>query len=294
MIAMPAVDIVIPAFGRKAQLAEAVASVQAQTFTDWSLTIVDDASPEPVEAAAYVSDTRIRVLRLQQNSGPAFARNFGAAQGKAPFIAFLDSDDLWHPVKLQRQLDRFSSANELQWLHSNEIWLRSGERVKQKAIHRKQAGKFFERALERCLISPSAVMLRRSFFTANRGFAPAFRLCEDYELWLRLLLKAPVGFIEEALTIKLAGDWPQLSSTKEIDRYRILAMHRVLRLNGGEMDATDRNLLFNEAEKKCYQLVRGAEKHGNTARQRRYQAWLTLFKTLRTRPMRMSSCADSR
>lgn len=294
MTAMPAVDIIIPAFGRKALLAEAVASVQAQTFTDWSLVIVDDASAEPVEAAAYVPDTRIQIIRLQNNSGPSYARNFGAAQVKAPFIAFLDSDDLWHPHKLQRQLDAFTVSSELQWHHTNELWLRNGERVKQKAIHRKQGGKFFERALERCLISPSAVMLRRSFFLVNGGFAAAFRLCEDYELWLRLLLKAPVGFIEEALTIKRAGDWPQLSSTKEIDRYRVLAMHRVLRLSGTEMDATDRQLLFDEAEKKCCLLIQGAEKHGNTTRQRRYQAWLTLFKTLRTRPMRMSSCADSR
>lgn len=282
---MAQIDVVIPTYGRPELLAEAISSVQAQTFTNWKLWIIDDASPEAI-ARPSGSDNRIEVRRLPKNRGPAFARNYGASLGSAPYIAFLDSDDLWQPLKLQHAMAAFAADAELLWWHSNELWLRSGKEVKQKAIHRKQGGQFFERALERCLISPSAVVLRRDFFTTMGGFAPAFRLCEDYELWLRLLLRAPVGYSTEALTIKRAGDWRQLSSAREIDRYRVLAMHRVWRLNRYEMPERLRTALLDECMRKCALLVAGAEKHCNVRGLRRYQAWLTLFKTLRTRPMR--------
>ncbi len=285
---MALVDVVIPAYGRQQLLTEAVASVRQQSFSDWRLWIVDDASVEAL-AMPFPSDSRLSLTRLNDNRGPAYARNFGAALGSAPFIAFLDSDDLWHPEKLAGAIAAFDREPELQWWHSNELWLRNGNVVKQKSIHRKQGGQFFERALERCLISPSAVVLRRDFFMAEEGFAPAFRLCEDYELWLRLLLRAPIGYSAQPLTIKRAGDWPQLSSAREIDRFRVLAMHRVWRSKRLVMPKLWHNALISECIKKCELLLAGAAKHRNERGARRYQAWLTLFSTLRTRPMRWSS-----
>ncbi|HMV36108.1 MAG TPA: glycosyltransferase family A protein [Turneriella sp.] len=282
---MTRVDVVIPAYGRQHLLGEAIASVQQQSLSDWHLWVIDDASAEAV-AIPSGADSRVEIRRLPKNGGPAYARNFGAALGKAPFIAFLDSDDLWHPEKLQHALAAFAHDPELLWWHSNELWLRNGQPAKQKAIHRKQGGQFFERALERCLISPSAVVFRRDFFMAQGGFAPAFRLCEDYELWLRLLLHSPVGYSTEPLTIKRAGDWPQLSSAREIDRYRVLAMHRVWRLKRSVMPEAWQSALISECKKKCELLLAGAQKHQNERGQRRYQAWLTLFNTLRTRPIR--------
>lgn len=291
---MAKVDVVIPAYGRPAQLKEAIASVQAQSFRDWRLWLVDDASEIPIAAEITAGDPRITLLRLPKNRGPGYARNYGVSCGSAPLVAFLDSDDLWHPEKLERAVRAFAGQPELQWWHSNETWLRHGVPVRQKAIHRKQAGQFFERALERCLISPSAVVLRRQFFQLHGGFAPAFRLCEDYELWLRLLPKAPVGYSDHPLTTKRAGDWPQLSSAREIDRYRVLAMHRIWRLLRHELPEHWRTALLDECVRKCTLLLNGAKKHRNMHGLQRYQAWLTLFSTLRTRPMRWSSCAVSR
>lgn len=291
---MALVDIVIPTYGRIDLLAQAIASVRTQTVADWKLWIIDDASPQVLPQTLTVEDSRIRLLRLKQNRGPAFARNYGALQGNSPFIAFLDSDDLWQNNKLHAQLDFFSSNPQAQWMHTNEIWLRDDKVVKQKAIHRKEGGQFFLRALKRCLISPSAIMLRRDFFITHGGFATAFRWCEDYELWLRLLLAAPVGYTTEALTIKRAGAWPQLSSVREIDRYRVLAMHRVWRLRREQIPESWQAALIAECMNKTEILLAGAHKHKNLRGIRRYQAWLTLFSTLRTRPIRRSSCPVSR
>lgn len=291
---MALVDIVIPAYGRKDLLAEAIASVRAQSITDWQLWIVDDASPQALPESLTANDPRIRLLRLEQNKGPAFARNYGALLGNSPLIAFLDSDDLWQKNKLQVQLDFFAHHPNMQWMHTNELWLRNGKPVRQRAIHHKEGGQFFLRALARCLISPSAVMLRRGFFIRHGGFAPAFRWCEDYELWLRLLLAEPVGYTAEALTIKRAGAWPQLSSAKQIDRYRVLALHRIWRQMQSRIPEEWQAALLAECIRKTEILLTGARKHNNLRGIRRYQAWLTLFNTLRTRPMRRSSCAVSR
>lgn len=285
-------DIVIPAFGRQDLLEEAIASVVAQTHPHWRLWVIDDASEPPLALGRFAHDARIRLFRLTQNYGPAYARNYGAMLGNAPYLAFLDSDDLWQPEKLQCALAIFKQSDYL-WLHSNEIWLRDGKIAKQKPHHRKEGGQFFVRALERCLISPSAVVLRRSFFLASGGFCPAFRWCEDYELWLRLLLEAPIAYTDLPLVTKRAGNWPQLSQAREIDRFRVLALHRIWRLLRHKLPREWQLALLEQAIQKCGYLIRGALKYANP-RLRRYQAWLSLFNTLRTRAMRDSSCAVSR
>lgn len=281
------VDVVIPAFGRPALLNEAIASVLAQTHGDLILYVVDDGSPEPVAAQINIADARLRFLRREKNRGSGPARNDGVAAGTSPFIAFLDSDDLWQPDKLAQQLQYFATHPECQWLHTNEIWRRGDQDVKQRSEHRKQGGQFLVRAFERCLIATSAVMLRRGFFEKHGGFAPPFRICQDYELWLRLLADAPVGFLEAALAIKRTGDWVQASATHEIDRFRVLALHRFYRqIRRDTALQSYVEPLLVEAGRKSRMLATGAAKHGNLRRGAVYQTWFTLFSALRTRPMR--------
>lgn len=284
------VDVVIPAYGRPGLLTESIRSVLSQTHTEFNICVVDDATPAPLELQLSIRDPRLKFIRLEKNSGPAVARNRGVAVGSAPFVAFLDSDDLWHPEKLARQLSYLAENPQCQWVHTNEAWMRNGEPVRQRPEHRKQGGRFLVRAFERCLIAASAVMFRRAFFEKHGGFAEHFRVCEDYELWLRLLAAEPVGFIQEPLAIKRAGAWEQLSGKREIDRFRVLALHRFcrqIRPDAGLLEYVEP--LLHEAEKKARLLLSGAQKYGNATRAKRYQAWLTLFNTLRTRDMRWSS-----
>jgi glycosyltransferase involved in cell wall biosynthesis len=281
------IDVVIPARDRPDLLAEAIASVLTQSHSNLLLWIVDDGSKVPLESVVSHSDSRIRWLRLEESRGPAFARNLGAGQGVAPYVAFLDSDDLWRETKLAQQLALLTARPELRWIHTDETWMRDGVEVKQKSEHRKEGGQFIERAIERCLISASAVMFRRDFFEQSGGFNPHFPVCEDYELWLRLLQRYPIGFIPYPLVIKRTGNWPQLSATPEIDRYRVLALHRFYRQKKtNPISAEHQKLLFHAAEKKCQFLIKGAQKYKRIEREKRYQAWLILFSTLRTRDIR--------
>jgi len=106
------VSIVTPAFRAAGYIAETIKSVRDQTYPNWEMLIVDDCSPDntlEVAQTAASGDPRIRILRQERNGGPAAARNRGLADARGEWIAFLDSDDLWLPQKLEQQL-RFHKA----------------------------------------------------------------------------------------------------------------------------------------------------------------------------------------
>lgn len=100
------VSVITAAFNAETFIAETIASVQAQTLGDWEMLVADDGSTdrtaEIVEAIAQ-EDPRVKLIRLPQNGGVAAARNAALARARGRFIAFLDSDDLWQPAKLERQ-----------------------------------------------------------------------------------------------------------------------------------------------------------------------------------------------
>lgn len=101
----PSISIIMPAYNSRGTIRESIQSVVNQTFTDWELLIIDDCSPESMkDIAESFHDERIRYIRLLKNSGVAAARNTGITQAKGRYIAFLDSDDLWLPEKLAKQL----------------------------------------------------------------------------------------------------------------------------------------------------------------------------------------------
>lgn len=106
------VSVIMPAYNCRSTLAESIQSVEGQTFQDWELLIIDDCSNESLQdIVESFADPRIRYERLTENSGVAAARNRGIAMAKGRYIAFLDSDDLWLPEKLEKQL-RFMAEHQ--------------------------------------------------------------------------------------------------------------------------------------------------------------------------------------
>jgi glycosyltransferase involved in cell wall biosynthesis len=124
-LAEPAVSIVLPTYNRAAFLPAAVGSVLAQSFADWELFVVDDTSTDGTLARfAEFSrgDPRIRLIQNRGIRGPAGARNAGLAQCRAPWVAFLDSDDVWEPAKLERFMAA-AGANPAAVLIGSDYWL---------------------------------------------------------------------------------------------------------------------------------------------------------------------------
>lgn len=115
----PRVSVILPTFNRAEFLPAALASIRAQTCTDWELVVVDDGSTDATRA--IVEQHRLQVHQStayvwQKNGGPASARNAGLDRAHAPFIAFFDSDDLWLPHHLERCLEAFTKQPVVDWV----------------------------------------------------------------------------------------------------------------------------------------------------------------------------------
>ncbi len=267
---MAFVSVIIPTFNRGDVLSRAIGSVLGQTFQDFELIVVDDGSTDYTKDLVTSLSRSIRYI-IQDHKGVSAARNRGIVESTGALIAFLDSDDEWRKDKLQKQLDLYESGDSHFICHSNELWLRSGRTVKQKEIHRKQGGHFFERALERCLISPSAVIMTRSLLDETGYFDESLPAAEDYDLWLRIVAYHSVQFIDEPIVIKHGDREDQLSRTvPAIDRYRIQAITKILedpRLSDHYRDAAVRQLI-----RKCSVMSKGLARRGKQEEADQYYA----------------------
>ena len=115
------VSIITPTFNSERFIAETILSVQAQTYKDWEMIIVDDCSTDrtaEIVASFQEKDSRIKYLYNSTNKGSAFSRNLALQKAKGKWIAFLDSDDLWHPEKLEKQIE-FMTRNDIHFSYTN-------------------------------------------------------------------------------------------------------------------------------------------------------------------------------
>lgn len=229
----PEISVIIPTYNRRVMVREAIASVLLQRGASFELIVVDDGSTDGTWDDLCSSGFNLcagaaRAIRTS-HTGPAAARNRGIALARARMIAFLDSDDLWMPDKLARQ-SAFMRANpHLAISQTGELWIRNGRRVNPGRRHLKRAGDFFADALRTCLISPSAVIVKRELLEEAGGFDESMAACEDYDLWLRILARREAGLLDEVLVTRRAGHPGQLSATiPALDRFRILALAKLL------------------------------------------------------------------
>lgn len=273
---MTEVSVIIPVFNRARRVCRAVASVLEQTFKDYEIIVTDDASTDHTGRALERFGSVVKIITHRKNRGVSAARNTGIKASTGRFIALLDSDDYWHPEKLETQVSFFKENPGACICQGNEIWIRNGRRVNLARKHLKPSGNIFIPSLELCLVSPSAVMLKKSLFDETGLFDEDFPVCEDYDLWLRISSKYPVYLIEKDLLVKEGGHPDQLSaSMKGMDRFRIKAMVKLLQ--GGELDKEQEKAVYKVLEKKCAIYGKGCMKRG---RAEEGEYYLNLVKSL--------------
>jgi len=255
----PQVSVIIPTYNRGWTIREAVDSVLIQDYKDFELIVVDDGSTDntPEVLGAYCGV--IKVFR-QENKGVSAARNRGIAEASGQFIAFLDSDDLWFPQKLSRQVEFFNTTPDALICQTEEIWIRNGVRVNPKKRHKKPSGMIFEPSLALCLVSPSAVMIRRSLLEVVGNFDETLPACEDYDLWLRISCRFPVYRIDTPLIIKRGGHEDQLSASFGLDRFRIKAIKRIIK--SGILSNAQYAAAVKALKEKCTIYAAGCRKRG--------------------------------
>ena len=260
---MPRVSVILPSYNRSQSVGLAVESVLKQSFRDFELCVVDDGSEDDtVEILDSIPDS-FNTLRLNENAGVSHARNCGIRNTDSEWIAFLDSDDVWHPQKLEKQIDSTTERPEHLLHFTDEIWIRNGKRINPKLRHRKREGWIFQPSLELCLMAPSTVMLKRELLEQCGLFDEELPVCEDYDLWLRITAHHQVSFLNEALMTRSGGHADQLSRKYwGMDRFRVQSLKKILAnlpLRKEDEMATRRVL-----KKKCEILLNGFWKRGKT------------------------------
>lgn len=199
------VDIILPCHEGESYAKEALGSLLAQTHTGWKAWIVDDGSSEQsrrklMEIVTSFADPRISVI-TQRQQGAAAARNKGVEMGEAPWVAFLDIDDLWVPDKLERQLALASSREGLAAVYSDYLIL-CGGRLSPSTIPPRLSGLIgpaLVREGNRVSGSASAVLVSRSALRKAGPFDESLRLGEDWDMWIRLSSLGEFTYVDQPL-----------------------------------------------------------------------------------------------
>jgi glycosyltransferase involved in cell wall biosynthesis len=281
---MAAVSVIIPTFNRAHKIARALASVLYQTFSNYEILVVDDGSEDATPEVLKPFRSHVKCITHSKNLGVSAARNSGIRASQSPLIAFLDSDDYWLPDKLAAQVSFFSEHPEAVACQTEELWVRRGVRVNPMKKHFKPSGDIFAPSLKLCVVSPSAVVAKRSLLEEVGVFDEDFPVCEDYDLWLRITWKYPIWLIPEPLVIKEGGASDQLSRSMEgMDRYRIRAIARLI--GSGCLSERQLAAALKELQFKCRVYGNGCLRRG---KREEGQYYLDLPDILRGKPTETS------
>jgi glycosyltransferase involved in cell wall biosynthesis len=207
----PSVSIITPLYNSSATIAASLDSVRAQTYPNWEVVLVDDGSTDGTrqQVEPYLRDPRIS-YRAQRNQGIAGARNAAIRAARGAWVCLLDHDDRWLPTKLERQLD-FVAAYGLDIASTDAVVVRGDERSLYSEIFRPDLLRdlqssptdpsidVFALLIQGNFLCASSVMLRKSLFDRLGLLDPACAPADDYEMWLRCLPGARLGYLHEPL-----------------------------------------------------------------------------------------------
>jgi glycosyltransferase involved in cell wall biosynthesis len=179
------VSIITPSYNSSRFISQTIESVLAQTYQDWEMIIVDDVSPDnsnDIIDEYCKKDSRITLIKLEKNSGPAVARNKAIEEAKGRYIAFLDADDLWHPEKLEKQIN-FMNENNLALSYAS-YYIISEDNVDLGIFTTKERIDYFD-----LLKTNSIGCLTAMYDTKLIGkvLMPNIIKKQDYGLWLKIL-----------------------------------------------------------------------------------------------------------
>ena len=262
------ISIVIPTYNRASFLKEAIDSVLSQTYRNFELIVVDDGSTDDTPKLLSSYGEKIKVIK-KANKGPSAARNRGIKAAKGGWIAFLDSDDVWKPGKLEKQVQFIKDNPEIKICQTEEIWIRNGKRVNPRKKHEMHSGWIYEQCLPLCIVSPSSVMIHRDVFEKVGLFDETMLACEDYDLWLRIAPHYPICLVREKLIVKQGGHADQQSHViSSLDLLRIKAM--VKSLESGGLNESQYEAALLELNKKCRVYGNGCIKRGKKEEGEKY------------------------
>jgi glycosyltransferase involved in cell wall biosynthesis len=199
----PAVSILMPTFDRLQFLPPAIESVFAQTLRDWELIIADDGSgPDTRAYLQSLADPRVRILWLPHSGRPTVMLNAALRAARGEFVAFLDSDDVWLPRKLEAQIASLRQHPGRRWSCTGFALVDTGgRRLSGRANCPAAAGWVRDELLTSAVIAMPSVLAARSLLEQVGPLDEDLVMCYDDELWLRLAAASELDGINEPLTL---------------------------------------------------------------------------------------------
>lgn len=215
---MNQVSIITPVYNSEKFLEQCIRSVISQTYESWEHILVDDCSSD--NSAAIIEkflqvDKRIKYIKLDTNSGAGIARNTAIKIAKGKYIAFLDSDDLWHPQKLYLQINFMNTNNHHFTFTDYDVVNEDGQKIS-KLIKAKPVVSY-KTALYKNPIGCLTVIYDVDFF--GKQYMPIIRKRQDYALWLRLLKKTKGYGLSECLSSYRIGNKSISSNKLDLIKY---------------------------------------------------------------------------
>lgn len=273
---VPAVSVIVPAHDREDSVRSAIASVLDQSFTDLEVIAIDDASRDGtlgVLQAMAREDARLRVLRHDRNRGVSAARNTGIGAARGRLIAFQDSDDLWLPDKLARQIAALEAAPEavavwcameienIEALGGADPAGTAGMTIVPKPGDIPRQGEELRALLAQNSISTQMLVVRREALEAVGGFDPRLPALVDWDLVLRLAGLGPLVMVEAPL---VRQRFSANSLTRSLEK-RLAGLQGILERHGAAF-AAEPEILARHHQKIAGTLrrlgdLRGARRH---------------------------------
>jgi glycosyltransferase involved in cell wall biosynthesis len=292
------VSVVIPTFNRARLLPEAIRSALRQTYRDLTVIVVDDGSTDDTpEVVAGLADDRIDFVRIDHSRSPARARNVGVSRATGQFIAFLDSDDVWVPEKIERQIEALRASPRCRWSYTRFDHIDdSGAPMAplRGGVGMPRSGWILEHMVtESALVMVQSVLVEASLLDEVGGFDESPALREDLDLCFRLAARSEVVALEANLLRVRHHPARTTFGLAEVRDWRVHALRKLAR---STEDRRVRRLCRRECARELAGLADAHSSNGDVrravgslARAFRYgplepRVWTTLAKTL-ARPL---------
>lgn len=222
------ISVIVPVYNVENYIEETIACVEAQTYSDWELLLVEDCSTDRSlevirRSMEKLGDVRIRLFRQSANMGAARARNFGLREARGRYIAYLDGDDLWVPEKLEREL-LFLKEKNAAFLFSGYEFADERGRGTGKVVH-VPGTLSYRQALSNTTIFTSTVMFDTEKISRDLLEMPAVK-SEDTALWFRVLRNGYTAYGLDENLVKYRRAGKSLSSNKLEALRRIWNLYR--------------------------------------------------------------------
>ncbi len=270
---MPKVSVVIPVYNSYKYIEETLDSVLSQTYTDFEVIVVDDGSKD--KTTSIVKQYQVKhpekvILIQKENGGPASARNMGIKAAHGEFIAFNDSDDLWLPLKLEKQMEHFNSGPQIGLVYSKYTSFKDDKELRTKP-EKGHSGWIFAKLLSKSIVQASTMIVRRKCLDAVGTFDESFSLADEYDMSLRIAKKFQCHFIDQSLTRYRVHDTNASKNNLLFDKEN-LKIYKKIYHNDTDLSNNEKKLLKKRVPRYCMKVAKGLYDQGQLDESKKYQS----------------------